>query len=51
MCAGAEEDNHGEHKKEGNINLKGAYLHVLGDLIQSIGVMIGGALIWYNPEW
>jgi zinc transporter 2 len=28
-----------------------AYLHVLGDSIQSVGVMIGGAIIWYKPEW
>eukprot|EP00897_Mesotaenium_endlicherianum_P005012 jgi/Mesen1/4539/ME000232S03796 len=34
-----------------NINLKGAYLHVIGDLIQSVGVMIGGAIIWVKPEW
>ncbi|GLJ42345.1 hypothetical protein SUGI_0876860 [Cryptomeria japonica] len=34
-----------------NINVEGAYLHVLGDLIQSIGVMIGGACIWAKPEW
>lgn len=38
-------------RKEANINLKGAHLHVIGDLIQSIGVMIGGALIWINPAW
>ncbi|KAK3434115.1 hypothetical protein EUGRSUZ_D01644 [Eucalyptus grandis] len=31
--------------------LAGAYLHVLGDSIQSVGVMIGGAIIWYKPEW
>ncbi|KAK1419196.1 hypothetical protein QVD17_28358 [Tagetes erecta] len=37
--------------KRGNINVQGAYLHVLGDLIQSIGVMIGAAAIWYNPKW
>ncbi|KAK1438572.1 hypothetical protein QVD17_04381 [Tagetes erecta] len=37
-------------KKRGNINVQGAYLHVLGDLIQSIGVMIGAAVIWYNPN-
>lgn len=37
------------HKK--NINVQGAYLHVLGDLIQSIGVMIGGGMIWWKPEW
>ncbi|PKA56199.1 Metal tolerance protein 1 [Apostasia shenzhenica] len=34
-----------------NINVHSAYLHVLGDSIQSIGVMIGGAVIWYKPEW
>ncbi|KAJ0716634.1 putative cation efflux protein [Helianthus annuus] len=37
--------------KRSNINVQGAYLHVLGDLIQSIGVMIGAAIIWYNPKW
>ncbi|KAL1206276.1 Metal tolerance protein A1 [Cardamine amara subsp. amara] len=38
-------------KERKNINVQGAYLHVLGDLLQSIGVMIGGVMIWYNPKW
>ncbi|KAF8053669.1 hypothetical protein N665_1386s0003 [Sinapis alba] len=38
-------------KERRNINVQGAYLHVLGDLIQSVGVMIGGGMIWYNPKW
>ncbi|KAK8686091.1 hypothetical protein V6N13_125118 [Hibiscus sabdariffa] len=38
-------------KQERNINVQGAYLHVLGDSIQSVGVMLGGAIIWYKPEW
>ncbi|KAI3469061.1 hypothetical protein Pfo_025724 [Paulownia fortunei] len=38
-------------QQQRNINVQGAYLHVLGDSIQSIGVMIGGAIIWYKPEW
>ncbi|CDY48014.1 BnaA04g26760D [Brassica napus] len=38
-------------KRKRNINVQGAYLHVLGDSIQSVGVMIGGGIIWYNPEW
>lgn len=33
-----------------NINVQGAYLHVLGDLVQSIGVMIG-VVIWVKPSW
>ncbi|XP_038988354.1 metal tolerance protein 1-like isoform X2 [Phoenix dactylifera] len=38
-------------KRQRNINVHSAYLHVLGDSIQSGGVMIGGAIIWYKPEW
>lgn len=37
--------------KRRNINVQGAYLHVIGDSIQSIGVMIGGGIIWYKPQW
>ncbi|KAI3501523.1 hypothetical protein L1887_29394 [Cichorium endivia] len=37
-------------EKKRNINVQGAYLHVLGDLIQSIGVMIGAGVIWYKPN-
>lgn len=48
-----EHESHGtnQQKKQRNINVQGAYLHVLSDSIQSIGVMIGGAIIWYKPEW
>ncbi|XP_048324163.2 metal tolerance protein B isoform X2 [Ziziphus jujuba] len=34
-----------------NINIQGAYLHVMVDMIQSIGVMIAGAIIWVKPDW
>ncbi|GFP92539.1 metal tolerance protein 1 [Phtheirospermum japonicum] len=44
-------NNNVKKKKTQNINVQGAYLHVLGDSIQSVGVMIGGAVIWYKPEW
>ncbi|KAK6919607.1 Cation efflux protein [Dillenia turbinata] len=44
------EDSH-EQKKQRNVNVQGAYLHVLGDSIQSVGVMIGGAIIWWKPKW
>ncbi len=49
------EHSHDEHSHEHHdINLKGAAIHVIGDLIQSIGVAIGSALVWYhqdNPAW
>ncbi|KAI4370831.1 hypothetical protein MLD38_019136 [Melastoma candidum] len=49
--SGSEENPKQSQKPRRNINVQGAYLHVLGDSIQSIGVMIGGAIIWIKPEW
>uniref|UniRef100_A0AC35TVG2 Zinc transporter 2 n=1 Tax=Rhabditophanes sp. KR3021 TaxID=114890 RepID=A0AC35TVG2_9BILA len=43
--------SHGEKKESGNINIRATLIHVIGDLIQSIGVLIGGLVIWYNPDW
>jgi len=34
-----------------NVNLRAAYLHVLGDLLQSVAVLIAGLVIWFRPEW
>ncbi|CAF1864101.1 metal tolerance protein B-like [Brassica napus] len=34
-----------------NINIQGAYLHAMADMIQSLGVMIGGGIIWVKPKW
>lgn len=33
------------------MNLDAAYLHVLGDLLQSLGVVVAGLLIWAHPDW
>mmetsp|Transcript_28325 Transcript_28325/g.77761 ORF Transcript_28325/g.77761 Transcript_28325/m.77761 type:complete len:487 (+) Transcript_28325:39-1499(+) len=41
----------GDKKPLKNINLQAAYLHVFGDLMQSLGVLVAGLAIWYNPEW
>lgn len=46
--------SHGGHShasKAENINVTAAFVHVLGDALQSVGVMISAGLIWYNPEW
>jgi cobalt-zinc-cadmium efflux system protein len=32
--------------QEQNINIRAAYMHVLGDLLGSIGVIISGAILW-----
>ena len=31
-----------------NINVRAAFIHVIGDLIQSIGVVIAGYVIWFK---
>ncbi|CAL8470548.1 g10090 [Coccomyxa elongata] len=45
---------HGGHGEEGgeeeNINLRGAIVHVIGDLVQSLGVALAGALIWWKQD-
>lgn len=38
--------------RESNLNLKAAYLHVIGDLAGSVAVILGGLLLWitkWNP--
>jgi zinc transporter 2 len=42
---------HGGEDAPGNVNLRAATIHVLGDLIQTVGVVCAAALIWYNPNW
>lgn len=41
---------HGHNNFTSDVNLEAAYLHVLTDLIQSIGVAFAGAVLWYNPH-
>lgn len=49
------EHSHENHKPRRNLNLHGAFLHVLGDAISSIGVIIAAILIrftgavWLDP--
>ena len=41
-----------QRNKEENINLKAAYLHLLGDTLSSVAVIAGGAAIWlWGWEW
>lgn len=40
-----------ESTKSQDINVRAAMVHVLGDLLQSIGVFIASVLIYLNPSW
>ena len=31
--------------------VRAALIHVIGDLLQNIGVMIAAGLIWHDPKW
>lgn len=33
------------------MNIRSAWLHAVGDLLQNAGVMVAAALIWWRPEW
>ncbi|KAL3891221.1 hypothetical protein ACJMK2_003484 [Sinanodonta woodiana] len=44
--------NKKEHKKRHlNLNVKAAFIHVVGDLIQSIGVLVAAIVIFFKPEY
>ncbi|KAI8600543.1 cation efflux family-domain-containing protein [Dissophora ornata] len=40
-----------KQKKEVNINVKAATLHVIGDLISSVGVLVASIIIMIKPTW
>merc|ERR1712080_390072 len=39
------------HSHDENLNVRAAYIHVIGDFIQSIGVLLAALLIYFKPEW
>ncbi|KAI8973846.1 cation efflux protein [Pilobolus umbonatus] len=39
------------HNKETNINLRAATLHVIGDLLASIGVLVSSIILLFKPEY
>ena len=44
---GAHDDHSGHAHGGGNMNLRGAFLHVIGDCLQSLGVVLAAGVIWY----
>lgn len=39
------------HGSEENINVRAAFIHVLSDFVQSLGVFIAALVIYFKPEW
>ncbi|KAI9105336.1 cation efflux family-domain-containing protein [Phlyctochytrium arcticum] len=44
------QDKHHDHD-HGNLNLRAAVLHVIGDMLCSIGVVLSSIIILANPKW
>merc|ERR1719458_1907840 len=47
---GGDGHGHGGGNQE-NINVKAAFIHVIGDFLQSLGVFIAALVIYFKPEW
>merc|ERR1719219_1648721 len=43
------EDVHDKDKE--NINVKAAFIHVVGDFLQSLGVLVAAIIIYFKPTW
>ena len=39
------------HRQKGSLNVKGAYLHLLGDTLSSVGVIASAAVLVVVPAW
>lgn len=39
------------HAHTENINVRAAFIHVLGDVLQSIGVFCAAIIIYFKPTW
>jgi len=44
-------NSHSHYHEEENVNISAAIIHIIGDIIQSIGVVLAAILIHYNPHW
>ncbi|XP_060938159.1 proton-coupled zinc antiporter SLC30A2-like [Limanda limanda] len=42
---------HGERHSHGNASVRAAFIHVLGDLLQSVGVLLAATVIHFWPEY
>lgn len=46
-----DDDAKGEHHNKKNINVRAAFIHVVGDLIQSLGVFIAALVIYFKVSF
>ncbi|XP_065432805.1 proton-coupled zinc antiporter SLC30A2 isoform X3 [Chrysemys picta bellii] len=42
---------HHGHSKQRNASVQAAFIHVVGDLLQSVGVLVAAYIIYFKPEY
>ncbi|XP_046864956.1 zinc transporter 2-like isoform X2 [Xenia sp. Carnegie-2017] len=40
-----------KHAEDENVNVQAAFVHVIGDLLQSLGVLVAAIIIKFKPNW
>lgn len=50
------DDHHDEHDHSKNnvndqVNVRAALIHIIGDGLQNVGVIIAGAIVYFNPQY
>jgi zinc transporter 2 len=50
FCLYALHDHHEMDGEKRNLNIRAAYIHVIGDLIQSVGIIIASIITYVNPR-
>ena len=48
---GSHGHTHDAKGQKENINVKAAFIHVIGDFVQSLGVFTAALVIYFKPEW
>ena len=48
---GSHGHTHAAKEQKENINVKAAFIHVVGDFVQSLGVFTAALVIYFKPEW
>jgi zinc transporter 2 len=43
--------SHGHHSVSNNLNVRAAAIHIIGDIIQAIGVLMAAMVIYMFPTW
>lgn len=44
-------DDYHDAQQERNLNIRATYIHVIGDVIQSVGVIVASGIIYFHPSF